>query len=143
MCLREILELEASFRWQRLTCGLNSCRPETLAFLSLPLFLLTGPVVLTAQNEKPDTQAGNFLYVFPTGWNPVERGDTTFLYAPGSPPGTITYIALAAHDLDRDLQYSFNELWGGFKNSYRILQGGQITPLHSRQGYDALTTSCT
>ena len=70
MRLRQIFEREASFRWGRLTCGLNSCRPGTLAFLSLPLFLLTGPVVLTAQNEKPDTQAGNFLYVFPTGWNP-------------------------------------------------------------------------
>lgn len=141
MRLPQIFDSEASFRWRRLMCGLNSCRPGTLGVLSLPVILLTAPAVLMAQNEKPDTQTGNFLYVFPTGWNPVERGDTTFLYAPGSPPGTITYIALAAHDLDRDLQYSFNELWGGFKNSYRIVQGGQITPLHSRQGYDALTTS--
>lgn len=115
-------------------------RRGILAALGIPLLLLTGPAAITAQNAKPDTQAGNFLYVFPTGWKPVEKGDTTFLYAPGSLPGTSTYIALAANDLDRNLQYSFNELWGGFKNSYRILQGGQIAPLHS-QGYDALTTS--
>jgi hypothetical protein len=102
---------------------------------------LGGIRILTAQNQKPDTQTGNFLYAFPTGWTPVEKGDTTFLNAPGSPPGTATYIALAATKLDGNLQYSFNELWGGFKNSYRILQGGQIAPLHSSEGYDALSTS--
>ena len=107
---------------------------------TLGLFLM-GPAMLPAQNVKPDTQTGNFLYVFPNGWKPVERGDTTFLYSPASPPGTATYIALAANNLDRDLAYSFNELWGGFKSSYRILQGGQVAPMRLPQGYDALTTS--
>lgn len=120
--------------------GVGPSRRTILAAWGIPLLLLTGPAA-TAQNENPDTQAGNFLYVFPTGWKPVEKGDTTILYAPGSPPGTATYIVLAANDLDRSLQYSFNELWGGFKNSYRILQGGQIAPLHSPHGYDALTAS--
>jgi hypothetical protein len=123
----------------QLARGINRSHAGILAAWFLPLFLLMGPVM--AQNEKPDTQSGNFLYVFPTGWNPVEKGGTTFLYAPGSPPGTVTYIALAANDLDRNLPYSFNELWGGLKNSYRILQGGQITPLRMQHGYDALTAS--
>lgn len=105
------------------------------------LLILAGPSALQAQSVNPDTQAGNFLYVFPTGWKPVENGDTTYLYAPGSLPGTTTYIALAANNVDRDLQYSFNELWTGFKNSYRILQGGRMAPMRLPQGYDALTTN--
>ena len=105
------------------------------------LLLLLGSSALPAQNEKPDTQAGNFLYVFPTGWRPVEKEGTTFLYSPASLPGTVTYIALAARDLDGNLQSSFNELWGGFRNSYRVLQGGQIAPARTAQGFDALSTS--
>ena len=77
----------------------------------------------------------------PTGWNPVEKGDTTIIYAPAPPPGTVTYIALAADNLDGDLQKSFGELWQGFAGSYRVLQGGQASPFHSSKGYDAFYTT--
>jgi hypothetical protein len=48
---------------------------------------------------------------------------------------------LAADNLDGDLQKLFNELWGDFKNSYRILQGGLPAPLHARNGYNAIYTT--
>lgn len=103
------------------------------------LFLLI--CVLAAAQEAPDTQAGNFLYKMPTGWTPEEKGDTTILHAPAPPPGTATFIAMAADNMEGDLQNSFNVLWSGFKNSYRVLQGGQAMPLHSRNGYDAFYTN--
>ncbi len=105
------------------------------------LFLLVSAPALLAQDLTPDTQTGNFLYKFPTGWNPVEKGDTTFIYAPLAKPGTATFIALTANDLEGDLQNSFNVLLGGLKGSYRLEQGGQVTPLHAKNHYDAFYTT--
>ncbi len=106
------------------------------------LFLLLGLMVaVMAQDEKPDTQAGNFLYSVPTGWTPKEQGDTTYIFAPALSPGKTTFIAMAANDMDGDLRNSFNQLWTGFQNAYRVLQGGQIAPIHSKKGYDAFYTS--
>jgi hypothetical protein len=107
--------------------------------LLLPLLVALTPALVTQDDATPDTQAGNFLYKMPTGWNPIEKGDTTMLYAPLPPTGTTTFIAMAANDLDGDLQNSFNELWEGFKRSYRIVEGGKVEPLHSRNGYEAFT----
>src|SRR5579864_8658108 len=104
------------------------------------VFFLLIAVLLAAQDSAPDTQAGNFLYKMPTGWIPEEKGDTTILHAPAPPRGTTTFIAMAADNMEGDLQNSFNVLWTGFKNSYRILQGGQISPLHGH-GYEAFTTT--
>src|SRR5260370_35069560 len=101
------------------------------------LFMLALAAPSLGQNAAPDTQAGNFLFSVPTGWNPQEKGDTTYIFAPGQPPGATTFIALAANDMEGDLRNSFNQLWLGFQNAYRLLQGGQIAPLHSRKGYDA------
>ncbi|HEY6253886.1 MAG TPA: hypothetical protein VI685_28350 [Candidatus Angelobacter sp.] len=105
----------------------------------LVVFFASVPL-LAAQDAPPDTQAGNFLYKMPNGWTPEEKGDTTILHAPSPPRGTATFIAMAADNMEGDLQNSFNVLWSGFKNSYRILQGGQISPLHGN-GYDAFTTN--
>lgn len=106
--------------------------------LSLLAILYPG---LTAQEDAPDTQTGNFLYKMPAGWNPQEHGDTTYLFAPAASPGTTTFIGLAANDMEGDLPNSFNVLWGGFKNAYQILQGGQAIPLHAKKGYDAFYTT--
>lgn len=100
-------------------------------------FLVAWSSVLPAQSIAPDTQTGNFLYKMPNGWSPVEKGGATVVYAPRSPQGTVTYFALAANDLEGDLQNSFAHLWQGFRSSYRILEGGQTSPLHSNKGYDA------
>src|SRR5260370_1584233 len=108
---------------------------------ALLILLLGLTPTLPAQEEKPDTQAGNFLFTVPTGWTPDEKGDTTYIYAPGQPPGRQTYIALAASDMEGDLRNSFNVLWSGVQNSYRILQRGQIAPLHAKKGYDAFYTA--
>jgi hypothetical protein len=105
------------------------------------LFLLVSAPSLLAQNIAPDTQTGNFLYQFPTGWKPVEKDGTTLIYAPLGKPGTATFIALTAADLEGDLQNSFNVLLGGLKNSYRIEQGGQVSTLHSKNHFDALYTT--
>jgi hypothetical protein len=108
----------------------------------LLLFVLIVPTsALLAQSVPADTQTGNFLYKMPTGWNPVQKGDTTIIYAPSLPQGKVAYIALAADNLDGNLRNSFNELWGGFRNSYRILQGGETAPLKARNGYDAFYTT--
>jgi hypothetical protein len=108
--------------------------------LLLCLLAALMPALTAQQDVPPDTQAGNFLFKMPTGWNPVEKGDTTFLFAPASFFGTNTFIAMAANDLDGDLRNSFNQLWAGFTKSYRVLEGGQIAPLHARKGYDAFYT---
>jgi hypothetical protein len=104
----------------------------------LVLITLMSPAAAAA--VTPDTQVGNFLFKMPNGWNPVAKGDVTIIYAPAPPPGTTTYIALAADPLDGDLTKSFGELWTGFTNSYQILQGGQTMPLHTA-GYDAYYTN--
>ena len=109
-----------------------------IAFL---LFLLAPAPALLAQDLAPDTQTGNFLYKFPTGWNPLEKGAATFIYAPLAKPGTATFIALTANDLEGDLQNSFNALLGGLKSSYRIEQGGQVSSLHSKNHFDAFYTT--
>ena len=110
--------------------------------LGLLLVLLAGFVgALAGQEVAPDTQSGNFLYKMPTGWNPQQKGDITVIYAPSPPPGTVTYFALAADNMEGDLQNSFSQLWRGFAGSYQILQGGQSAPLHSANGYDAIYTN--
>lgn len=105
------------------------------------LVLIAAAAIAQAQNVAPDTQVGNFLFKMPTGWKPVQKGDTTIVYAPAPPPNTVTYFALAADNIDGNLQNSFAELWGGFKNAYRVLQGGQTSPFHSNKGYDAFYTT--
>lgn len=115
---------------------------NSVCWFAVGILLALTPA-LEAQGVPPDTQSGNFLFSVPTGWNPVQqKEDTLLLMAPAPPPGTTTFIALSSHDLDRDLQTSFNELWGGFTSSYRILQGGQISSTHSG-GYDAFFTAAT
>lgn len=110
--------------------------------LALLFLLMVVPgSLLIAQNVTPDTQTGNFLYKMPAGWKPMAKGDTTVIHAPSLPQGKVAYIALAAARMDGDLEKSFHALWGGFKNSYRVLQGGNTAPLHARNGYDALYTS--
>ena len=84
---------------------------------------------------------GNFLFKVPNGWNPVEKEDAMLLVAPAPRPGTATYIALAAGDLAGNLKESFDESWEIFQKSYRVLQGGQAIPMHSKKGYDAYTTT--
>jgi len=110
---------------------------------NLLLVLLAGLPALIAQDATPNTQVGNFIFTIPAGWNPVEKGDTTFIFAPAPPPGTNTFIALSSNGLEGDLQNSFSQLWTGFKKSYRILQGGQPIPLHSRNGYDSFYAAAT
>jgi len=111
--------------------------------LCLLLSLFAALASAPAQNEAqtPDTQTGNFLYKMPTGWNPVEKADTTVIYAPSQPPGTATFIAIAANDLEGDLKNSFNVLWTGFTKSYRVLEGGRISPRQNSKGYEALETT--
>jgi hypothetical protein len=106
--------------------------------LAVAIFSAT---LAAGQETVPDTQAGNFLFTVPTGWNPQEKGDTTFIFAPALSQGKVAYIAMAGNDMEGDLRNSFNVLWSGFANSYRVLQGGQIAPLHSKKGYDAFYTA--
>ena len=100
------------------------------------LLALLAAMPAAAAQLAPDTQVGNFLFKMPNGWNPIQKGDRTIIYAPAPPPGTVTYIAIAADNIDGDLAKSFGELWQGFTSSYQILQGGQITQMHAN-GYDA------
>ncbi len=104
------------------------------------LLLLIFATGLEGQDAS-HTKFGDFVFKVPNGWNPVEKEGAMLLVAPAPRLGTATYIALAANDLDHDLKKSFNEFWDLFQKSYRVLQGGQIMPLHSKKGYDAYTTT--
>jgi hypothetical protein len=115
-------------------------KSSTGIFLAI-LLVLAG--ALSAQEPKPDAQYGNFLFVGPPGWTPVEKDKVLYINAPSPQQGTTTFISLSAADLDGDLDKSFNELWAGFKNSYRILQGGQIISTRSTEGYDVRYTTAT
>ena len=94
-----------------------------------------------AQDVEPDTQIGNFLFKMPTGWNPVEKGRALVVYAPSPPTGTVTYFALASAEMNGDLQNSFREVWRGFTNNYRILEGSATQSYQSNRRYDALYTN--
>lgn len=111
-----------------------------IALCAVLLLVLSASSPLAAQDPSY-TQFGNFLFKVPNGWHPTEKDNAMYIVAPELHPGTATYIALTANDLDGDLQKSANELWGGFRNSYRIVQGGQITPFHSDKGYDAYSAT--
>ncbi|HYK92261.1 MAG TPA: hypothetical protein VE398_26100, partial [Acidobacteriota bacterium] len=103
-------------------------------------FALLTLLVLATGLEGQDathTKFGNFLFKVPNGWNPVQKEDAMLLVAPASRPGTATYIALAASDLQGNLQESFNEFLTGIQKAYRIPQGGKAMPLHSKKNYDA------
>jgi hypothetical protein len=108
-------------------------------------WMACGLIVVAASALPPqsplDTQFGNFLFSVPNGWKVTEKDNAMYIVAPELRSGTATYIALTANDLDGDLQKSADALWGGFRNSYRILQGGQIRPFHSSKGYDAYSTT--
>lgn len=105
------------------------------------VLICCGAVYLASQNIPTDAQAGDFLFRMPPGWNRVEKAGMTFLYAPLPPPGTTTYIALAADEIQTDLRTSFNIEWDGFKKQYRILQGGEIAPQRLASGTDAFHTT--
>lgn len=96
---------------------------------------------LYGQENAPDAQFGNFLFSVPTGWTPQEKGDTTIIYAPSVSPGHTAFIAMAADNMEGDLRHSFQVLWSGFQNSYRVQRGGQIAPYQSKKDYDAFYTS--
>jgi hypothetical protein len=107
--------------------------------------MLAGVLVMSAclvgQEASADTQFGNFLFSVPDGWTPQEKGDTTIIYAPSMSRGHTAFIVMAANDMEGDLRHSFQVLWSGFQNSYRVQQGGQIALFQSKKGYDAFYTS--
>jgi hypothetical protein len=108
---------------------------------ALLVCLLVVSSLVAGQGSTPDTQIGNYLFHMPNGWNPVTKGEATYIMSPSPRPGTATFILLQAGDLDSDLQKSFNEFWTGFHSVYRIAQGGQIASIHAKNGYDALYTT--
>jgi hypothetical protein len=116
---------------------------RTSSFIQSAFALLALLVFATGVNgqDASHTKFGDFVFKVPNGWNPVEKEDAMFLVAPAPRPGTATYIALAGNDLDGDLKKSFNEFWDVFQKTYRVLQGGQAIPMHSKKGYDAYTTT--
>ena len=102
---------------------------------------LMAPAASTARDVVPDTKVGNFLFKMPSGWKAVDKGSALVVYAPSPGPRTITYFALAAEEMEGDLQNSFRKLWQGFANSNQILEGGQPQPFQSNKRYDAIYTS--
>jgi len=115
---------------------ISSSIQRAVAFVALLVFA-TG----VNGQDASHTKFGNFVLQVPNGWNPVEKEDAMLLVAPAPPPGTATYIALAESDLDGDLKKSFNEFLTVLQKSYRVLQGGQTMPMHSKKGYDAYFTT--
>jgi hypothetical protein len=114
-----------------------------LLLLSACLILVWATFMSAAfpPQTPPNTQFGNFLFTVPNGWNPVEKDNNMYIVAPGLLPGQAAFIALTSGDLDGDLQKSANDVWTGFQKSYRVLQGGRLTPMRSDKGYDAYYTT--
>ena len=109
------------------------CLASALLSISVPW--------LIAQEVSPDTQAGDFVFRIPSGWNRVDKDGTTYIYPSTAPPGNTTYISLTADDIRSDLRTSFNTNWDGFKKKYRILEGGEIGAGRLATGNDAFYTA--
>jgi hypothetical protein len=105
-------------------------------------FVLVWTAVGVGEDVKPDTRVGDFVFTMPTGWYRENgKGGVTYLFLPGHRAGAITYIALLANDLNGDFKTTFEQEWNGFGNAYRIVSGGEISPVENDDHDEALVTS--
>jgi hypothetical protein len=125
-------------------------RKNNSGAIALLFFVLSGILSLgldaspaSSPQDPSYTQFGNILFKLPNGWKPVEKDDAMYILAPGQLPGQATFIALKGGDIEGNFQGSVNEVWRGFQQTYRILQGGTLAPMHSPKGYDAYYTTAT
>lgn len=122
-------------------------RSESVAYFFFVLFgilsLTLDAAPVPPQQDPSYTQFGNFLFKPPNGWRPVEKDDAMYILAPGQLPGQSTFIALQGGDLNGNFQGAVNEVWRSLQQTYRILQGGMLAPMHSPKGYDAYYTNAT
>lgn|GEM_PF-3532954 len=140
-----------SRKWARMNQKeVGRARKNRSESVALFFFVLYGILSLTLnaapalpRQDPSYTQFGNFLFKLPNGWKPVEKDDAMYILAPGQLSGQSTYIALKGGDLEDNFQGSVNEVWRGFQQAYRILQGGTLAPMHSPKGYDAYYTAAT
>jgi hypothetical protein len=95
---------------------------------------------VVAQDTR-DTQFGDFHFKVPNGWNPAEKGGAFLMLAPPPVPGSTTFIALGANDLDGDLQKSFSGFWQGFQGSYRSIQKRPPIPAPVKNDIETLYTT--
>jgi len=109
-------------------------------FCLLILLALTAVPVLTAQYE-PDSQAGNFVFYMPPGWERVESPDATLIVAPTSSFGK-AFIALPpAIDLKSDLRAAYDMRWANLQKDYRVLQSSEVVSKRAPKGYDLLAST--
>lgn len=122
--------------------GCESVAHFFLVLFGILCFTLDAAPALPRQ-DPAYTQFGNFLFKLPNGWKPVEKDDAMYILAPGQLPGQSTFIALKGGDLEGNFQGAVNEVWRGFQQTYRILQGGMLAPMRSPKGYEAYYTVAT
>jgi hypothetical protein len=112
-----------------------------MKYLAVALCIFSFIPAVSAQEFEADSQANDFFFYMPRGWNRVERPDSTLLVAPLISP-RMAYIALLPPvDLQPDLRTVFDTQWRGFLKDYRLLQGGETASQHSPKGYDSLFTA--
>ena len=97
-------------------------------------------VPMIGQDFPPDTHIGDYHFYMPRGWNRKDLPAGTMIAAPLTAPN-MAYIALLhTVALPSTLRAAFDEQWQGFKQQYRLLQGGQVVARHSPNGYDMFAT---
>jgi hypothetical protein len=105
------------------------------------LAILGFTLILTAQNNQPDIQSGDFMFRMPPGWKGTQNGNLTVLSAPMVTPGTTTSMMLATYGMVQDLRTSFGKVWEVLLKSYRIEEAGQVIAQRLPCGNDAVAIS--
>lgn len=84
-----------------------------------------------------ESQAGDFLFQIPPGWQRVDQSPKTFLVPAAAGADSSTYIQMAGFDLgNNDLQAGFDAEVAGMSRAYRILTTPAQSFQHSPRGFD-------
>jgi hypothetical protein len=105
--------------------------------LVLTFSLLSLLSSISAQPAASQSQAGDFLFQIPQGWQRTDQPPKTFLMPPAAAADNSTYIQIAGFDLgDNDLQAGFNAEVQGISRQYQILNRTAPALDHSPNGFD-------
>ena len=108
-----------------------------MRLLVLIVLLLSLPAGLNAQNGPSESQAGDFVFQMPQGWQRVDQGPKTFLAPAAAAASLSTYVQLAGFDLgNNDLQAGFKAALAGILRTYRVLNLNPTAFQHSANGFD-------
>jgi hypothetical protein len=111
--------------------------------LGLAVLFMCNPalVPLGAQEQRPDTQIGDFLFKMPAGWRRVDRPDATVLVPADLAAGKTGFLALLpAQPLQGGLRSWFDAKWAELQQQYRVAAGGEIKASRHKNGFNVIST---